>query len=79
MDVTNLRHHFFDARSIEEPRSNYVRRKRKWQAEPELFPGDHTQAHSEVSDIQVIPDFENPHRGEAASFEGAQITEKFME
>lgn len=49
VDITNLRHRFFDAYSIEEPRPNCVSRKRKRQAEPELFPKDHTQAHSEAS------------------------------
>ncbi|KAJ6087999.1 hypothetical protein N7467_006913 [Penicillium canescens] len=37
-DVSSLRRHFFDAHSIEEPRSNCVNRKRKWQSEPELKP-----------------------------------------
>ena len=31
-----LRRHFFDVHSIEEPRSNCVKRKRKWQEEPDL-------------------------------------------
>jgi hypothetical protein len=48
--------------------------------EPELVPGDHTQAHPEVSGIQVIPAFEYPHKkGKADSFEEAQIIEKLME
>jgi hypothetical protein len=36
VDIIHLRRHFFDAHSIEEPRSNCVNRKRKWhQSEPE--------------------------------------------
>lgn len=35
-DSSGLRRHFFDAHSIEEPRSNCIKRKRKWQEEPEL-------------------------------------------
>ncbi|KAJ5302313.1 hypothetical protein N7508_007176 [Penicillium antarcticum] len=33
-DLSHLRRHMFDSHSIEEPRSNCVKRKRKWQAEP---------------------------------------------
>jgi hypothetical protein len=35
-DSLGLRRHFFDAHSIEEPRSNCIKRKRKWQEEPDL-------------------------------------------
>lgn len=59
-DVTNLRRHFFDAHSIEEPRSNCVSRKRKWQSEPELEPESRsTLAHLETSDVYATLRFGN--------------------
>ena len=44
-----LRRHFFDAHSIEEPRSNCIKRKRKWQEEPEL------ELHTDVSLASCLP------------------------
>lgn len=60
-DTATIRRHFFDAHSIEEPRSNCVSRKRKWQSEVELEaepqPG---QIHFVGSGIQTSPS-ENHH------------------
>jgi hypothetical protein len=50
-DISRLRRHLFDSHSIEEPRSNCVKRKRKWQAEP-IPPS----LYDERIDIQKMPE-----------------------
>ena len=46
----HLKWHFFDVHSIEEPRSNCVTRKRKWQLQPEL-----TESHFESLSDKILP------------------------
>jgi hypothetical protein len=63
-----LRRHLFDAHSTKEPRSNYIKRKRKWQEKLEIkleaqasrascFPAD-TQKDSASEDNNIITSFE---------------------
>jgi hypothetical protein len=64
-DSMGLRRHFFDAHSIEEPRSNCIKRESKWQEEPDLelhtdvslascLPAD-SQKHSEAEENDSLP------------------------
>jgi hypothetical protein len=52
VDTLHLRQHFYDAHSIEEPRSNCVNRKRKWQLQSE--PAGTTFENENLSD-EILP------------------------
>lgn len=81
-DPLGLRRHFFDAHSIEEPRSNCIKRKRKWQEEPVLEPEtDISQAsyiHADSKAYFASEDNESLQNfGEASMFDMEELMEEF--
>lgn len=80
-DASCLRRHFHDAHSIEEPRSNCVKRKRKWHSEPELDPEPQpAPAHLEIADNWTIHMLGiNCEKEMPVGFEGTRVEELMRE
>lgn len=79
-DSLGLRRHFFDVHSIEEPRSNCVKRKRKWQEEPDLeLETEAPRANFSSADIQG--NLASEDNDSLASFEKTSVfdMERLME
>lgn len=75
-------HHFIDAHSIEESRSNCVNRKRKWQSEPEReLERQSSQACFSPADVQLLSTLGKTHEEigseEACMFDIEEMMEEF--